>query len=79
MKIGRVVLHDHSKKRNNVGLFLKSVFLLKEVHFNVFLEFSTTLNRNYGRKKTKNKKSHCYVCSCGHEEQPCQISFSTSS
>ena len=41
---GRVVLHDHTKKRTVPLAFSENDCLLKEVHFNVFLEFSATLN-----------------------------------
>ena len=47
---GRVVLHDRTKKRY-IGLFWKMFFLLKEVHLNVFWNFSTTSNQNYGKNR----------------------------
>ena len=40
-----------------LAIFEKNVFLLHEIHFDVFGIFSATLNQSYGRKNALKKKA----------------------
>ena len=64
------------RKNVTLAFFEKNVFLLKEVHFNVFWIFSATLNPNYGQKKKKTKRPRVRF-SYGHEEHPAKFHFPT--
>ena len=73
MKFGRGVLHDHTKNITS-GLFFSAVVLIQSGRTNPKSSKCTSLSEKFFFQK-----GHPYVFSYGHEDQPCQISFSTSS
>ena len=50
---------------------------LEEVHLNVFWNFSATLNQNYGRKKTRNKKATVTFFRMVMKNTPAKFRFPT--
>ena len=62
---------DHTK---NIVLFFQLFFRVKGARVNVFQFFLVTLTQKYGQKKGITD-----VILYGHEERPCQNSFSKSS
>lgn len=69
-KLYRVVLHDLTKKGHD-GHFCKSGFLMKEVHFYMFLYYLCFANFNFDPQLPTKKKTHVrslYV-SYAREEQ----------
>ena len=60
-------------------VFLEKMFFAQGGIFEPSLEFFGHFETKLGPKKNEQKKGYRYVFSYGHEQHPCQISFSNSS